>query len=262
MLIGQALRLSFAGYLWDAGVPSLVGLAAVWWVIRRGVRGQWKLSTALPPVQAPSFNAWQTTKGFMVLTVLMILFLASPWPREVLALAAAGWLLLSRRMASRDMLALVDWQLLALFSGLFIVNHSLASSGSLARINEAMRSAGVDASRPAWLFGITVVLSNLVSNVPAVMLLLPSATHPFAGPILALSSTLAGNLLIVGSIANIIVVDQAARLGLRITWREHARAGVPRHASDACDLSRVALGANGLRRCWMKSQPGRRRAAP
>ena len=59
------------------------------------------------------------------------------------------------------------------------------------------------------------------------MLLLPSASHPLAGPILALSSTLAGNLLIVGSIANIIVVDQAAQLGLRITWRDHARIGLP-----------------------------------
>jgi Na+/H+ antiporter NhaD/arsenite permease-like protein len=78
-----------------------------------------------------------------------------------------------------------------------------------------------------WLFPATAVLSNLVSNVPAVMLLLPHASHPLAGPILALSSTLAGNLLIVGSIANIIVVDQAAALGVRIGWREHARVGVP-----------------------------------
>jgi Na+/H+ antiporter NhaD/arsenite permease-like protein len=59
------------------------------------------------------------------------------------------------------------------------------------------------------------------------MLLLPSATHPLAGPILALATTLAGNLFIVGSIANIIVVDQAARLGIGISWREHARVGVP-----------------------------------
>ena len=77
------------------------------------------------------------------------------------------------------------------------------------------------------LFGVTAVLSNLVSNVPAVMLLLPVATHPLAGPILALASTLAGNLLIVGSIANIIVVDQARRLGVEIDWRTHARVGVP-----------------------------------
>jgi Na+/H+ antiporter NhaD/arsenite permease-like protein len=72
-----------------------------------------------------------------------------------------------------------------------------------------------------------VVLSNLVSNVPAVMLLLPSATHEVAGPILALASTLAGNFFIVGSIANIIVVDHAQRLGVSISWRTHARVGIP-----------------------------------
>ena len=59
------------------------------------------------------------------------------------------------------------------------------------------------------------------------MMLLPAASHPLAGPILALSSTLAGNLFIVGSIANIIVVDQARRLGVEIGWRTHARVGIP-----------------------------------
>jgi Na+/H+ antiporter NhaD/arsenite permease-like protein len=70
-------------------------------------------------------------------------------------------------------------------------------------------------------------LSNLVSNVPAVMLLLPTADHPQAGAVLALASTLAGNLFIVGSIANIIVVDQAGRLGVHVSWKQHARIGVP-----------------------------------
>jgi len=60
-----------------------------------------------------------------------------------------------------------------------------------------------------------------------VMLLLPAATQPFSGPMLALVSTLAGNLLIVGSIANIIVVDAARRQGIAIDWRRHARTGVP-----------------------------------
>ena len=76
------------------------------------------------------------------------------------------------------------------------------------------------------LFGVTAVLSNIVSNVPAVMLLLPVAAHPLAGAVLALASTLAGNLFIVGSIANIIVVDQARRLGVEIDWKTHARVGV------------------------------------
>src|SRR5205807_10550255 len=61
----------------------------------------------------------------------------------------------------------------------------------------------------------------------AVMLLLPAATEPFSGPMLALVSTLAGNLLIVGSIANIIVLDAARRRGILIDWRQHARTGVP-----------------------------------
>ncbi len=91
----------------------------------------------------------------------------------------------------------------------------------------SLRSAGVDLADPRWLFPVTALLSNLVSNVPAVMLLLPHAAHPLAGPVLALASTLAGNLLIVGSIANIIVVDQGASLGVRIGWRAHARVGIP-----------------------------------
>jgi Na+/H+ antiporter NhaD/arsenite permease-like protein len=77
------------------------------------------------------------------------------------------------------------------------------------------------------LFTVTPVLSNLVSNVPAVMLLLPASSGPAAGAVLALASTFAGNLLIVGSIANIIVVEQARAQRVVIDWRTHARSGVP-----------------------------------
>ena len=59
------------------------------------------------------------------------------------------------------------------------------------------------------------------------MLLLPTATTPFAGPVLALASTLAGNLVLVGSIANLIVIEQAGRLGVAIGWRQHAGIGIP-----------------------------------
>ena len=114
-----------------------------------------------------------------------------------------------------------------LFFGLFVVNGALAESGMLARALSEVAARGLDLARVPMLFGATVVLSNLVSNVPAVMLLLPAASHPLSGPALALASTLAGNLFVVGSIANIIVVDQAARLGVAIDWRTHARVGVP-----------------------------------
>ena len=145
----------------------------------------------------------------------------------MVALAAAGLLLTSRRMASRDVLGLVDWQLLVLFLGLFVVNAAFADVGLLAAALSGLAARGIDATHPAWLFTLSAGLSNLVSNVPAVLLLLPAAEHRLAGPVLALSSTLAGNLLVVGSIANIIVIDQARRLGVHIGWRTHARVGVP-----------------------------------
>ena len=227
MLIGQVLHLSFTRYLLLAGVPSALGLFLTWLLIRRIYRDRWHVQTPVAHAEAPPFDAWQTGKGLAVLGVLVMAFLTTSWPRELLALSAGALLLTSRRMASRPMLAAVDWHLLALFAGLFVVNHVVETSGLLAQVFGAVRSAGVDLARPGWLFGTMVVLSNLVSNVPATMLLLPSATYPLAGPILALASTLAGNLLIVGSIANIIVVDQGQRLGVRITWLEHAKVGAP-----------------------------------
>lgn len=227
ILIGQALKLSFSTYLLQAGVPALLGLVAVWAIICWLTRGRWHKATELPPVPAQPFNVWQTLKGLLLIGGLIVCFLGGWWPRELLALAAAGITLTSRKMASRDMLSLVDWELLVLFCGLFVVNYAFEESGLLKQTMNGILATGIDPAQPGWLFGISVVLSNLVSNVPATMLLLPVAKHPLAGPILALSSTLAGNLFIVGSIANIIVVDQATRLGIGISWREHARVGVP-----------------------------------
>jgi Na+/H+ antiporter NhaD/arsenite permease-like protein len=217
----------------------------VWGLILLAVRGRWKTEAAVPAVEAPPLDRWQTTKGLLVLGALVAGFLFTSVPHEVLALGGAALLLMSRRMASRDLIGLVDWHLLVLFIGLFVVNHAVAEAGLAVQANAALRGAGVDLGDGRFLFGVTAVLSNLVSNVPAVMLLLPHASHPLAGPILALASTLAGNLLIVGSIANIIVVDQAAALGIRIGWRRHARVGIP-----------VTLATLGLAAAWLWLRAG------
>jgi Na+/H+ antiporter NhaD/arsenite permease-like protein len=244
MLIGEKLHLSFARYVLDAGVPTVLGLGVVWWVICQRVQGHWHKPTALPQISAPTFSLWQTGKGLFVIVLVVLVFLITPWPRDVVALTAAGVLLTSRRLASRDILGLVDWQLLVLFVGLFVVNHALGVSGVLSHLTAVIEARGIHLQQPAWLFTITVVLSNVISNVPAVMLLLPMTSSPFAGPILALASTLAGNLFIVGSIANIIVVDQAAKLDVRISWREHARVGIP------VTLLTLALAAGWL---WLRA---------
>jgi Na+/H+ antiporter NhaD/arsenite permease-like protein len=227
MLIGQTLQLSFTGFLLDGGLPSLIGLLVVWVVIVLTYRHDWMREAARVEADTPAFNRWHTMKALVVTTLVMAAFLVTTWPREVVALTAAGALLISRRTASREMIGLVDWQLLALFIGLFVVHRALAQSGFVSGLLMASRNAGADLTNPSVLFAATAVLSNIVSNVPAVMLLLPAARDPLAGSVLALSSTLAGNLIIVGSIANIIVVDQAARMSVVIDWRTHARVGVP-----------------------------------
>ena len=227
MLIGQKLKMSFSGYLLDSMVPAILGIMAAWGIISWLYHHKWAGSYVTQPVESTEFNRWQSCKGLIIITILLLVFLFTSWPREVVALVAAGVLLLSRKMASREMLGLVDWDILLLFIGLFVVNQSLQNSGMLTAAMSHLEQTGIHIQHPGMLFGLTVILSNLVSNVPAVMLLLPAATHPMAGPILALSSTLAGNLIIVGSIANIIVVDKAALQGIFIGWREHARVGIP-----------------------------------
>ena len=235
MLIGETLRLSFAGYALEAAVPVLAGLAVTWAVIALLSRGRWTLAgdaAAVPEAERREadeavFDPWQTAKGLLVAGALLVVFLFTSLPREVAALTGAGLLLLSRRLHSNKMLGLVDWELLVLFIGLFVVNHAFQATGLAAQVMAWLDAAGLALAAPMTLFVATFVASNLVSNVPAVMLLLPAATEPWSGPLLALVSTLAGNLLIVGSIANIIVVDCAARRGIRIDWRMHARVGVP-----------------------------------
>jgi Na+/H+ antiporter NhaD/arsenite permease-like protein len=232
MLIGETLELSFGGYAAQALVPVVLGLAVTWALIAWQTRGRWSQgsSDAGSPERREdaSFDRWQTAKGLAVAAALLVVFLFVPsWPRDVAALTGAGLLLMSRRLHSTKMLGLVDWELLILFIGLFVVNHALQQTGIAAGLVADLAAAGVNLEEPAPLFAATLVLSNVVSNVPAVMLLLPVAEHALAGPTLALVSTLSGNLLIVGSIANIIVVGAAARRGIRIDWKRHARTGVP-----------------------------------
>ena len=232
MLIGQTMRLSFDGYFMDAIIPVALGLVLCWTLIVRQTKGKWEetdAGAATPERRAAAtpFDAWQTTKGLAIAGALLVGFLVAPWPREHMALTGAGILLMSRQLRSQNMLGLVDWELLVLFMSLFVVNAALQSTGLTGQAVDWMAAHGVRLDHPGSLFAATFVLSNLVSNVPAVMLLMPVVHHPLGGVMLALVSTLAGNLLIVGSIANIIVVDAAGRRGIVIDWRRHARVGVP-----------------------------------
>ena len=254
MLIGSVLQLPFGAYVRQAALPVLGSLAVLWgWLVWGGCGGPLRPFEDQPPplpspggggsktgtrtfdpsdsgfgpMQTPPFDAWQTAKGLTVALALLVVFLFTDWPREVAALVGAGVLLLSRRFHSSHVMGFVDWELLVLFMGLFVVNHAFAATGLATQAVAAMATHGVHLGEPGSLLLIGTGLSNLVSNVPAVMLLLPHVQGFEAGLLLALVSTLAGNLLLVGSIANLIVADLAARSGVLIDWRTHARIGVP-----------------------------------
>ncbi|WP_459853960.1 SLC13 family permease [Humidesulfovibrio idahonensis] len=227
MLIGQVGALPFGAFVLDSLPPVCASLAVAWGIILMLTRGDWRLERQVAPVAAVAFQPWQSLKGCLLLALALFAFLFLPVPREVVALSVGALVLFSRRTASRSVFALVDWQLLLLFLGLFVVNFAVAQAGLLERLFDAIRSMGIDMAAPGWLFALTAALSNVISNVPAVMLLLPISPTPQDKLLLALVSTFAGNLFLLGSIANLIVAEQAAQLGVFITWRKHLRVGLP-----------------------------------
>ncbi len=126
-------------------------------------------------------------------------------------------------------LGLVDWHLITLFRALFILIDGIYSADIFTSILNVISDFGITVQEPYTLTEISVILSNLVSNVPATMLLtmfLEQNNH-LQWYVLALSSTFAGNLIIIGSMANLITFEQAKQYGIKIDFIEHARVGVP-----------------------------------
>jgi Na+/H+ antiporter NhaD/arsenite permease-like protein len=123
----------------------------------------------------------------------------------------------------------VDWSLLTLFCGLFIVIQGINSTGIPFRFVEFLDHNGINIHNLNILSILSVILSNIVSNVPATMLLIShlDKTNPVEWYALALSSSFAGNLIIIGSIANIITFEIAGSRGISVSFKEHARTGIP-----------------------------------
>ncbi|MDA8091308.1 MAG: anion transporter [Nitrospiraceae bacterium] len=242
MLIGQVARLGFGKFLLWCAPPSALSLAACYGVVLVLYRGRWRPVAAdsqplekqtdfLAPAGKtawPPYDRHQTLKGLLITAALIAMFF-TPVPRELSAIIAAGVLLASRKISTRSILGLVDWHLITLFCSLFIVVGGIVKYGLPGQAVAFLGSHGMNINHPQALSVIAVVLSNVVSNVPAVMLLL---RHMDLGMtknlyVLALASTYAGNLFIVGSIANLITIEQARTYGVKIDFREHARVGIP-----------------------------------
>jgi Na+/H+ antiporter NhaD/arsenite permease-like protein len=235
MIVAQTMDLSFTGFLRIAAIPALLSLPIVWATIALIYRNKWTLpETAASNAQAQpatELDRWETAKAGIVMIAVIAAFIFSPWPREMIALGAACVLLINRNISSVDVLTKVDGNLLILVMGLFVVNAAMAATGVPQMLIADARDFGLNLHHPAILLWVGAVLSDLVGNNPAVMLLAPlvhGGAHPDQiGAALALGTGFSSNLLIFGSLAGIIVVEQAARRGINISFGEFARAGVP-----------------------------------
>ena len=228
ILISQRMGLAFGPFVLHCIVPVAFSLVALYLLTARSVP---KVMPARGPIRGPEEDPpllrGQAAKAVLLTAAAIALFLTSI-PAALTAMAVAGVILASRRMHTRTVLALVDWHLLALFVGLFVVVRGLEASGWVEAAARVLAAWGADLAVPSVSIPVVGVLGNLVGNVPAVMLLLPlTPPEPLAGYALALASTLAGNAILVGSIANLIVADQAEREGVRFGFREHLRVGLP-----------------------------------
>ncbi|MGE0405208.1 MAG: SLC13 family permease, partial [Candidatus Korobacteraceae bacterium] len=245
MLIGSYSGIHYRDFLVHLGPVALAGLFLNWLILHLS-RG---LDRVAPPLPVAPPQPWarspfaagglmtETTeevrypnilpKTALVVAAVLAGFLAGISPALVAALGAA-FLLVTRTVEPKRVYEEVDWGLLVFFVGLFVIVAGAEYSGLTATLLGVASSAGLHHS--AVFAGTTAVLSNIVSNVPAVMLLkgiVPGSPDPHSSwLLLAMASTLAGNLTITGSIANIIVVERA-KGEVQIGFWDYFRVGLP-----------------------------------
>lgn len=231
ILIGQAGGLDFWAFTFIAGPPALAALAityvCIWWQWR----ARWGVPKVLVEVQTPVeriYGARSYLKPLLASLVLLGLFSTS-LPRELSALLIAALVMISRRVDSRDYVHKVDWNLLLLFAGLFVVTGAALALPEVAGVAAYLTEQGLLPQGVWSLAAASLLASNLIGNVPFVVLLLgfmPNASEAVLVG-LAVMSTLAGNLLLIGSVVNLIVAESARRQGVALSFVDFARSGFP-----------------------------------
>jgi Na+/H+ antiporter NhaD/arsenite permease-like protein len=231
MMIGQVAHVSFGQYLLWSIVPVIFALGVaygiIWFMSQKNLQAAASAQNESPQQTYP-YNKIHTIKGIIILVVVIALFF-TPLPKEVIALAAAGIHLASTKFKTNDLLGLVDWTILVLFLGLFVVTGAFQSTHCGAQAVQWLAQSGFNLNTTANLVVTTAVLSNLIGNSGAVMLLLQvlDLTQHSVPFILALGNSFAGNLMILGAVSNIIVAQQARELGIKIGFWDFARLGIP-----------------------------------
>jgi len=228
MMIGSFSHIRYGTFAAALAPVASVGLVLTVAVVALVYRGEFRKKTALEvaaiPVRVHRALLWKS----LAVSVGMIVFFFAGWPVPKVAVIAGALLLVTRRLKPERVYREIDWSLLVMFIGLFIVIAGLEKTSVPEDLFAAASRYHLERIGPMTAFA--ALLSNLVSNVPAVLVFKGFVPHlanaSRAWLTLAMSSTLAGNLTVLGSVANLIVV-QKSRHAARISFWEYARAGIP-----------------------------------
>jgi Na+/H+ antiporter NhaD/arsenite permease-like protein len=229
IMIGSFSQIPYARFAAVLAPVAVAGLALTVALIAFAYRAEFasgvKLAETTSDIRANRALAW---RAVLATGLLVALFFTGQPPAKA-AIVIGGLLLLTRRVKSERIYAEIDWSLLLMFVGLFIIvagaQHVLLTQDVVAAVGR------LHLDQVPILAGVTAALSNLVSNVPAVLVIRPFVeplrNHDIAWLVVAMASTLAGNFTILGSIANLIVVQKAAQRGIHIGFWDYFRIGAP-----------------------------------
>lgn len=227
MLIGVASGVRYRDFFAALAPVALAGLVIDFVVVALVYRRELERPFPFRAQPRARLHPFLTLKSLAAAGAMLAWFFAGA-NVSMVAFTAGAALLLTRRVKPEKVLLEINWNLLVLFAGLFVVVGAAREAGVTGALFDLLRAR--EAHGPAAFAAAVAVMSNLVSNVPAVMLfahLVPELPDPHrAWLILAMASTLAGNLTVVGSIANLIVVEGSRRL-CPISFREYLKVGVP-----------------------------------
>lgn len=233
MLVGVASHIHFARFVGSLALPSLVGLVVVYvtivWTYRRALGGPLRLDATVP---AAPFDRALVTRALVVFGGALVAWLFG-LSLPLVAITAAGVLLAVAQRDPAEAFARVEWSLLLFFGALFVVMRGVRDEPLVLALTSAAahQVRGVPLHDAAIVSAAMVVLSNLVSNVPAVILWLPIVPRvpdpQFIWLVVAMSSTFAGNLTLLGSMANLIVAERAQARGEHVGFVAYLRVGVP-----------------------------------
>ena len=229
IMIGSFSQVPYTTFALALGPVALVGLVVTAGLVALLHRGEFAGGGRMTAVKVNiRVNRVLVARALVATALMVALFFAGQPPAKA-AIIIGGLLLLTRRVKSQRIYAEIDWSLLLMFAGLFIIvagaQRALVTPDLIAHVSR------LHLDQTAILSAVTAVLSNLVSNVPAVLMMKPFVEslpdHATAWLTIAMASTLAGNFTILGSIANLIVVQKAATRGVEISFWDYFRVGAP-----------------------------------